>query len=61
MSTGYKVGMFYNGALTLPFTWPRQITNIQSANTNLPNGAYPINITSNNITAGSYFFYHTAI
>ena len=57
MSTGYKVGMFYNGALTLPFTWPRQITNIQSANTNLPNGAYPINITSNNITAGSYFWF----
>jgi hypothetical protein len=40
MSTGYKVGMFYNGELTKPFTYPSQILNIQSAHSTSPNGGY---------------------
>ena len=58
MSTGYKAGMFYNGALTPPFTFPSQITNIQSASITSPDGAYPSTLTTlANITAGGYFWF----
>jgi hypothetical protein len=57
MSTGYKAGMFYNGALTPPFTWPNEIINIQSANATSPNGAYPTNLTTYDISAGGYFWF----
>ena len=57
MSTGYKAGMFYNGILTRPFTWPNEIINIQSANATSPNGAYPTNLTTYDISAGGYFWF----
>ena len=59
MSTGYKAGMFYNGALTLPFTYPSQILNIQSAYSTSPNGAYPTNLGTDDISAGGYFWFDT--
>jgi hypothetical protein len=57
MSTGYKAGMFYNGVLTKPFTFPSEIINIQSAYTTSPNGAYPTNLTTHDISAGGYFWF----
>ena len=61
MSTGYKVGMFYNGPLTSPFTFSSQISNVQSVSTTSPDGAYPSTIGNDNITSAGYFWFDSPL
>lgn len=59
ISLGYKTGMFYNGALTPPFTFASPITNVTSAYSTSADGAYPDILTTSGIVAGGFFWFDT--